>query len=273
MKIIKTQYFDTYNLLCIWHINKNVLKNCKVSFVTQKQWEEFLIAWYKVVYAHTRDEYKAVWITLIRKYNIEHKAKIKYLKNIWLNQWHARFCKYKTNEMFHFNTLTISRVKSDHRVLKIMLKFFTDDLMLVVDKFETFMNIQNQIYETILKQIKMRISIDLSRDLFKNLIERVSFYVLRKIKKQNKLIIKIFKKSNKHSLRSCTKVYEIIWEFSCVHIIEVRITAMFDKAEIIRLENIHSHWRFKKFDSSLTFINDFTSNVVDECKIDCQDRY
>ena len=146
-----------------------------------------------------------------------------------------------------------------------MLKFSTDDLMLVVDKLETLMNIQNQVYETALKQIKMRVSIDLSRDLFKNLIERVSSYVLRKIKKQNRLITKVFKKPNKHSLRSCTKVYETIWGLSCAHTIEARITAIPDRAGTLRLEDVHSHWRFKKPESSLlTLTNDFTSDVVDE---------
>ena len=85
MKVIETQYSITHNVLCIWHINKNVLKNCKSLFVTQKQWEKFLIVWYKIVYAHIRDEYKAIWRELCIKYNVEHEAKIKYLKcwKIW----------------------------------------------------------------------------------------------------------------------------------------------------------------------------------------------
>ena len=42
MNAIKAQYPDVHNLLCIWHINKNVLKKCKKHFATQKEWETFL---------------------------------------------------------------------------------------------------------------------------------------------------------------------------------------------------------------------------------------
>ena len=46
-------------LLCIWHINMNVLKHCKPAFYTQEKWEIFYNAWRKVVQAPNEDEYKS----------------------------------------------------------------------------------------------------------------------------------------------------------------------------------------------------------------------
>ena len=54
MNAIAAQYPSVFHLLYIWHINKNVLKNCKPAFATEEDWEEFLGAWYRVVYAPTR---------------------------------------------------------------------------------------------------------------------------------------------------------------------------------------------------------------------------
>ena len=43
MKVIEINYFEIHNFFCVWHINKNVLKNCKSTFDTQKEWKKFLV--------------------------------------------------------------------------------------------------------------------------------------------------------------------------------------------------------------------------------------
>ena len=113
--------------------------------------------------------------------------------------------------------------------------------MHVVDSIETLVDNQNKIYETAIEQAKMRVSIDISRELFKDLIERVSLYVLRKIKKQYTLIKKTAKNSNKHSLRSCIKAFETTQDLSCAHTIEVRINALSERTGTLSLDDVHSH--------------------------------
>ena len=60
MNVIEINYSKIYNILCVWYINKNVFKNCKTTFVTQKNWEKFLIVWHVVVYAHTSTKYEKI---------------------------------------------------------------------------------------------------------------------------------------------------------------------------------------------------------------------
>ncbi len=46
MQAIEKIFSNTAALLCIWHVNKNVLKNCKVLFTTEKTWIEFQAVWH-----------------------------------------------------------------------------------------------------------------------------------------------------------------------------------------------------------------------------------
>lgn len=50
---------ETHHVLCLWHVNKNVIVNCKSSFDDNEIWSAFLKAWYKVLYAITEEEYEA----------------------------------------------------------------------------------------------------------------------------------------------------------------------------------------------------------------------
>ena len=146
-------------MLCIWHINKNVLINYKRSFVIVEKWKKFLLFWYAVVYAHTREKYEKIWIVSIVKYNIDHSAKMNYLHKIWLS-YIKRFCQYRINKFLHLNILIIFRMKENYRILKIMLKFFIENFLLIVDKIKILLIKQYKAYITTLNQIKMKNSID-----------------------------------------------------------------------------------------------------------------
>ena len=38
MNAVQTVFSESHNLLCIWHINKNVLVNCRPHFQTNDEW-------------------------------------------------------------------------------------------------------------------------------------------------------------------------------------------------------------------------------------------
>ena len=137
MNAIATNYPAAVNILCVWHINRNVLKNSKPAFETHEAWKEFLAAWHTVVYAPTPAEHEEAWQSLETKYRDEHEEEVEYLREGWLDDYKERFCKPWTNEVTHFNTLTTSRVEGGHRVLKSVLKFSTGDLMTVVDRLDS----------------------------------------------------------------------------------------------------------------------------------------
>ena len=81
LNVIEFNYFDVYNVFCVWHINKNVFKNCKPAFEIQKKWKKFLIVWHDVVYAHTSTKYDLIWKRMRIEYKNEYQKKIDYLLN------------------------------------------------------------------------------------------------------------------------------------------------------------------------------------------------
>ncbi|CAG8700419.1 5016_t:CDS:2, partial [Cetraspora pellucida] len=51
MNALRTTFSNSTNLLCLWHINKNIMKNCKSQF-EDNEWQTFLLEWNKVEGVH-----------------------------------------------------------------------------------------------------------------------------------------------------------------------------------------------------------------------------
>jgi len=54
---LEASFPEAHNLLCVWHIEKNVLAKCKPHFRTEEEWAPFLQQWTKVVNAETEERY------------------------------------------------------------------------------------------------------------------------------------------------------------------------------------------------------------------------
>lgn len=48
---------DSKYALYLWHIDKNMLINCKSLFNTKETWKTFYDNWHKVLYASTKPEF------------------------------------------------------------------------------------------------------------------------------------------------------------------------------------------------------------------------
>jgi hypothetical protein len=54
---IRLEFPQTSHVFCIWHINNNVLINCKKAFNSKEAWETFFGEWKAVMYANSEAEY------------------------------------------------------------------------------------------------------------------------------------------------------------------------------------------------------------------------
>jgi hypothetical protein len=61
----------------------------------------------------------------------------------------------------------------------------------MIDKLKILLTKQFKTYNFALKQIKMKFIFNLFKNLIKNLIERITFYVLNKLRKQYKIMMRI----------------------------------------------------------------------------------
>ena len=57
MSAIDQTFPNTNHLLCIWHINNNIVASCKKSFDTKEAWDAFFAEWKSIVYATTEPEF------------------------------------------------------------------------------------------------------------------------------------------------------------------------------------------------------------------------
>lgn len=262
MNAIKIVYPRINHLLCLCHINKNILKNCKPSFETQEQWQEFLAAWYRVVYAPTKDECEEAWKNLAEEYEEDYSDECDYIHETWLVRWARRFCKAYTNKVTHFGTCTTSRVEGGPCVLKAKLKCSTGDLIAVVEGLEALLSNQHESYLHNLDVAKMKTPVNLPRDLMRDLLGRVTPYALGKIRKQYKHLRKAERKPDKYPLKPCTDVFFTTMGLPCAHRIKERIEAVEGGAGKLILElDVHPHWRFAKPEETFCTSTEFESDL------------
>ena len=83
MRAIQTIFPESQNLLCVWHIGKNVLVNCRRHFPTENEWNTFLENWHTLIKSKTEADFDNKWKELARKYS-EKSSIVAYLQDTWL---------------------------------------------------------------------------------------------------------------------------------------------------------------------------------------------
>ncbi len=238
INVLHQIFFIVRHFLCVWHVNKNVLKHCKSDFSIKEKWEKFYSEWQTMIYAHSIEIYQEKWNKLQNDHYAKHFEIINYLKNIWIRSFDRKIIKCYINQIRHFFFTTISRFESAHQVLKHNLKFLIDDLKMMMNNIEILLMNQRKEYATKFDETKMRVSFDLKISSFKDLISHVISHALRMIFNQYVLI-----DQSNHSF-VCTHFWIIVSNLSCSHWIKNRIRA---STKILLLENVHQHWYFVKF--------------------------
>ena len=112
------------HLLCVWHINRNMVANCKPFFYTKEDWVEFYTHWFRVKDATTVATFKAKWKALQEAYN--HTPEIcSYLARVWIDPYTTKFVQCYTNRTLHFFNTTSSKSEGGHTLLKRELRCST----------------------------------------------------------------------------------------------------------------------------------------------------
>ena len=129
---INIVFRECTHLLCVWHIDKNILAKCKKYFESEDIWVVFLSAWKKIVYSSTEVEYNEHWKEFESSY-MEKKKVLEYIENVWLSL-KEKFVSAWTDEYLHFGNRASSRAESAHAKLKMYLQVSTSDLHEVQSK-------------------------------------------------------------------------------------------------------------------------------------------
>jgi hypothetical protein len=227
--------FSQFNhLLCIWHINNNVLINCKKKFFSKETWEKFFSKWKEMMYAFSNREFREMWDRFSNKYNLSHEDCIKYLTETYIEHYRRRFVKCYIDEILHFETTMIFRSEDEHAQLKRHLESSIENLKIVIDNIKLLLINQIHDHAIALDDAKLRYSAHLRKSIFQQLFAFVALNVINLMMSQYKLLT-----NQTTALSRCIDVFTRIMRLSCSHKMQKRL---YEKESLL-IEDVHSHWR------------------------------
>jgi hypothetical protein len=245
MIVIETQFSRINHLLCIWHINKNVVTNCKRSF-NKKEWDVFFTEWNTIVYALLKQLLWELWDRFSVKYSDhDNDHVVKYLIIIYITHV-QRFAKCFSNRILHFNTTITSRDERRHAVMKRQLRTLTDDLKIVINEISLILINEYHDFQIRLNENRARFSMKLRKLIFQQIFFYIITLVIRRIFSQYQLLTE-----RSTTLSACTSIFITSTDLFCSHKIQKRL---YDVEKFLLIEDVHSHWRFER-NSFLRTIN------------------
>ncbi|KAL6547501.1 hypothetical protein OROMI_023222 [Orobanche minor] len=235
MKAIEVVFPNASNLLCVWHIEKNILSNCKPHFEKKEHWDEFLIAWNKIVYSTTEEAFGRACGEIEFVYR-EKKRILSYLRNTWL-PYKQYFVTAWTDKKLHFRNHATSRAEGAHSKLKKYLMVSTGDILVVKEK--VCLLLENDLRELKVRIANERIQIPhmCSIPFYREVVSRLSIFALNELEKQFEML-----KTKKMS-SVCTGVFKATMGLPCAHM----MSSWMGKA--IPITAIHQQWRIDSRDA------------------------
>jgi hypothetical protein len=125
---IYATYPTAVHLLCIWHLNKNVTKNCKKYFDEGAKYEQFMKDWNNVLYSTDESQFELSLLNFKNSYQ-EFPRAINYIVH---NLYPVRKKNVRcwTNGVRHLGTSVSSRVEGQHHAaIKTYLVNSSGDLL------------------------------------------------------------------------------------------------------------------------------------------------
>jgi hypothetical protein len=135
MNTLDLLFPNTNHVLCTWHVNMNILANCRKHFpadlknstmvakdnlygyVTDPKWTDFLKDWADLLDSATNAEYTSQLV----KFCTYPKVPVAYVESTWL-VWKEKLVKCWVDIYLHFGVRVTSPIEGCHAVLKAYLQ-------------------------------------------------------------------------------------------------------------------------------------------------------
>ncbi|XP_004509903.1 uncharacterized protein [Cicer arietinum] len=133
MNAVENVFPKAVNLLCLFHICKNVKAKCKMTVFPKKKQVQIMEAWEALIYSYDETQYYmklAIFEGICSSCSIFYD----YVHEQWLIPHKEKFVEAWTNRVMHFGNTTTQRVESAHWSLKRILQDSIGDIYAVFEK-------------------------------------------------------------------------------------------------------------------------------------------
>ena len=233
---LAAQWPLTTHVLCIWHINKGVVTNCKKFFETKEAWDAFFEKWHATWRAVTVEDGLAAWRDLIARYGDRYASLVRYLETTWIPLKKKFWVSY-TNKVFTLGNRATSRVEGAHAGLKAWLQTSQGDLKKVKESTELLLVAQQEGYKGQLAAAAMRTPHQVNVPAFHALIGHVTPAALQLMLPQ----LRLAKSGREEDRKPCTKVFRTTMGLPCSHVMRDR----FESNGVLLPNDLHPFWSMR----------------------------
>ncbi|KAL5128619.1 hypothetical protein HKD37_14G040832 [Glycine soja] len=180
MDAVKIVFPDAMNLLCRFHIDKNVKAKCKTLVAQKNAWDYVMEAWGSLVDCPCEssfDEY-------LKKFEMACSLWpmfVDYVCQTWVIMHKEKFVKAWTNKVMHLGNITTNRVESAHWSLKRLLQNSLGDICSVWEAMNNMMTLQHTQIKASFETSTHMVGHVFKVTLYKKVLGMVSRYALNEI--------------------------------------------------------------------------------------------
>ncbi|GAU25032.1 hypothetical protein TSUD_155060 [Trifolium subterraneum] len=142
MNAVQIVFPDAVNLLCLFHVCKNVRAKCKLTVSPKKKRQMVMEAWEGVVYCSDEVEYRQQ-LEVFKKVCNDFSNFHDYVHEQWLIPHKERFVEAWTNKVMHLGNTTTNRAESAHWSLKRILQDSMGDICSVWEAASSMITLQH----------------------------------------------------------------------------------------------------------------------------------
>ncbi|KAH1256460.1 PKS-NRPS hybrid synthetase [Glycine max] len=180
MNAVKDVFPECTNLLCIFHINKNVKAKCKSLIAQKNAWDYVMDCWGSLTDCPSEqqfDEYLKKFEVACAPWPIF----VDYVKETWIIPHKEKIVFAWTNKVMHLGNTTTNKVESTHSSLKRLLQNSIGDLCSVWDVVNNMITLQHTQIKASFETSTHVIGHVFQKTLYKRLLGMVSRYALNQI--------------------------------------------------------------------------------------------
>ncbi|XP_068475207.1 uncharacterized protein [Phaseolus vulgaris] len=142
MNAIRMVFPKSYNLLCQFHIDKNVKAKCKILVHAREAWDQVMEVWGFVVDCDIVEAFEDR-VNALRVVCSPWPIFVDYVMDTWLRPHKEKFVKAWIDKVMHLGNTTSNRVEAAHWSLKRVLHNLMGDLCFCLDSINKMIILQH----------------------------------------------------------------------------------------------------------------------------------